>query len=242
MWKRGGAAISPFAASPSTSLGYRPGFSAATETRVGILEYFPDDAPIGTAIGWYGEWLQPQLDLLKGMIHPGDILIEVGSGIGAHAVFLGEAVGEAGHLLIYESRPPMQRVLRQNLAANRVSQVTVMPRKLGRPRLVKSGAFDERATSNAAIPAPSEDVATETLDDLRLERLDWLKINDGIATLDILEGAAESLWRLRPSLFISAADPSLLEPIGQCPQGVWISLLASRDSVVQPGELQSPRG
>jgi hypothetical protein len=86
-----------------------------------------------------------------------------------------------------------------------------MPRKLGRQRLVRSGEFDDGAASNAAIAAPFEDVATESLDDLRLERLDWLKINDGIVALDILEGAAESLWRLRPSLFISAVDFSLLE-------------------------------
>ena len=205
------AVILPLAASPSTSPGCRPGFSAATETRVGILEYFPDDAPIGAAIGWYGEWLQPQLDLLKGMIHPGAVLIEVGSGIGVHAVFLGAAIGESGHLLIYESRPRMRRVLRQNLTANRVTQVTVMRRKLGRRCLVKSGECDKQSSSDSLTAVASEDVATETLDGLKLERLDWLKINDGNVALDILEGAAESLWRLRPSLFISAADISMLD-------------------------------
>ena len=206
-----GALTSPVAASPGAPSGYRPGFSAVAETRVGILEYFPDDAPIGASIGWYGEWLQPQLDLLKGMIHPGSTLIEVGSGIGVHAVFLGSATGATGHLLIYESRPPMQRVLRQNLVANRVAQVTIMRRRLGRRSKVNSREDGERSPSDAAAPAPSDDIATETLDDLRLERLDWLKINDGVAALDILEGAAESLWRLRPSLFISVAERSLLD-------------------------------
>ena len=54
---------------------------------------------------------------------------------------------------------------------------------------------------STAIVEPSE-----TVDELQLERLDWMKINEGAAALDILTGAANTLWRLRPSLFIAAAD------------------------------------
>jgi hypothetical protein len=46
----------------------------------------------------------------------------------------------------------------------------------------------------------------ETLDELQLERLEWLKINDRILALEVLEGATDTLWRLRPFLFITALD------------------------------------
>ena len=49
-------------------------------------------------------------------------------------------------------------------------------------------------------------LVSETLDELQLERLDWLKINDGTLALEVLDGATDTLWRLRPLLFIAAAD------------------------------------
>jgi hypothetical protein len=163
--------------------------SAVAETRVGILQYLPDEPIVGDSIGWYGEYLQAQLDLLARIVRPGSTMLEVGAGIGAHAVFLGRMLGEAGHLMLYEARPVQQRILRQNLAANGVSNVTVMRRALG-------------SRGEGEGPEPT----TETLDDLQLERLDWLKVDVSAAALDVLAGASETLWRLRPLLFLAAPD------------------------------------
>ena len=82
--------------------------------------------------------------------------------------------------------------MRQNLAANGVSNVTVMRRTLG--------SLGEGEGSETAMPT------SETLDELQLERLDWLKVDAGAAALDVLAGASETLWRLRPLLFLAAAD------------------------------------
>ncbi len=121
----------PWTSPAQLNVGHRPGMSAVAETRVGILQYLPDEPIVGDAIGWYGEHLQRQLDLLARIVRPGSTVMEVGAGVGAHAVFLGRLLGEAGHLFVYESRPVQQRILRQNLAANGVSNVTVMRRTLG---------------------------------------------------------------------------------------------------------------
>jgi tetratricopeptide (TPR) repeat protein len=59
----------------------RPGFCAVAETRVGILEYRPDLDPVGKSIDWYGEYLQPELDLIEELIRPGATVLEVGAGI-----------------------------------------------------------------------------------------------------------------------------------------------------------------
>ncbi len=55
---------------------------------------------------------------------------------------------------------------------------------------------------------------TETLDELQLERLDWLKVASGDA-LDVLAGASETLWRLRPLLFLAAADEQALREMAE---------------------------
>ncbi len=79
----------PWTSPAQLNAGHRPGLSAVAETRVGILQYLPDEPIVGDAIGWYGEYLQPQLDLLARIVRPGSTMLEVGAGVGAHAVFLG---------------------------------------------------------------------------------------------------------------------------------------------------------
>ncbi len=184
--------------------GHRPGFSAVAETRTGILQYLPDEAEVGAAVHWYGESLQRQLDLLTRFIRPGMTAMEVEASVGVHALALAEAVGAAGHLFLYESRPIVRRILLQNLTANRVLNATVMRRMLGR-----TGNAEGLGTGDAAPAPAAPGPITETLDDLQLARLDWLKINDGRIALAVLDGAAATLWRLRPRLFLTA-DASTL--------------------------------
>jgi tetratricopeptide (TPR) repeat protein/tRNA A58 N-methylase Trm61 len=160
------------------------------ESRHGILQYLPDSDPATQSIAWYGDYLQPQLELLARLIGPGAWVVEAGSGIGAHAVALAKLVGAEGHVMAYEPRPVIQQILRQNLEVNRVSGiVTVMRRALG--------------GSDAVVPA-------DTVDALLLDRLDLLKVRSGADAVDILEGAAATLWRLRPLLFLAAQDEAAL--------------------------------
>lgn len=201
------------ATKPTEVPGYQPGFSAVAQTRVGILEYFPDDCGAGDSLGWYGEWLQPQLDFLAALIRPGATVTEVGAGVGAHAPFLGGLVGDAGHLLVYEWRPRLARVLRQNLVAKRIAPVTIMRRKLGRPAPGGSARMASDASTGGPNSPATNIPVNETLDELRLERLDWLKINEGICAPDVLAGAADTLWRLRPALFLSATDDAALREL-----------------------------
>ena len=178
----------PVVAIPSRAPGHRVGFSGLAECRGGILQYLPDEPLIGDSLGWYGEYLQPQLDLLARMIRPGATVLEVGAGVGAHALLLAAMIGAEGHLFLYESRPVAKRILQQNLAANRLTNITLMRRTLG--------------ASGEAV-----DLGTETLDELQLERLDWLKVNGHVSALDVLDGGPDTLWRLRPLLFLAAGEP-----------------------------------
>jgi len=187
----------PWTSPAQLNAGHRAGMSAVAETRMGIMQYLPDEPIVGDAIGWYGEYLQPQLELLARIVRPGGTMLEAGAGVGEHAIYLGRVLGEAGHLMLYEARPVQQRILRQNLAANGVGNVTVMRRTLG--------SRSEEQDVAASVP-PSH----ETLDELQLERLDWLKVGASGDALDILGGANETLWRLRPFLFLAARDEQTL--------------------------------
>ena len=179
--------------------------SAAAETAMGVVQYFPDQALIGDSIAWYGEYLRPQTDLLTRLIAPGTVMMEIGSGIGAHVLALAPAVGNAGHFFLYESRALFQQVLRQNLGANGIGNVTLMKRALGGQLLSAANVASDAGNGKGARAFAAPTMTTETIDELRLDTLHWLKINEATDALKVLEGAAESLWRLRPKLFVAAA-------------------------------------
>jgi FkbM family methyltransferase len=177
------------------------------ETRYGVMQYLPDTDRAARSIEWYGEFLQPQLDLLARLVRPGAHVVEAGSGVGAHALALAKMVGAEGHLFLYETRPVVQRILLRNLQVNRVAQcVTLMRRDLAGPRAAL-GDGQATAQSTKARGSPDAGYGTETLDELLLERLDLLKIRSEGAAADILTGAGATLWRLRPMLFVAAEDP-----------------------------------
>jgi len=164
--------------------------SAVAETRMGALQYLPDEPLVGDSLRWYGELLQPQLDLLVPMVRPASTVLEVGAGVGAHALALAVAAGDEGHLILYESNPVARRILRKNLDVNRVGNVTLM-----------------RWTCSAGASAQP---SLESLDELQLDRLHLLKVNDAAAVTDVLTGAVATLWRLRPLLFLAVEDESAL--------------------------------
>lgn len=61
--------------------------------------------------------------------------------------------------------------------------------------------------------APEAEGAVDTVDGLRLAKLEWLKIGAGGQVDRILAGAADTLWRLRPRLFIACPDRDALEAV-----------------------------
>ncbi len=164
---------------------HRAHLSSVAHTRSGILQYLPDEPREGDSLRWYGEALQPQLDVLASLVRPGSTVLEVGAGVGAFAIPLAAMQQGVGRLLLSESRPVHHQILQQNLAAHRVSHATVVA---------------------------AADVA-DALDKLNPEHLDLLKVNTG-AMATVAVGAAEAaLWRWRPTLFVTVPDDDSLREI-----------------------------
>jgi tetratricopeptide (TPR) repeat protein len=189
-----------------TPMRVAPGMSAAAEMRHGIFQYLPHHDDAGRSLGWYGEWLEPQLKLLIHLIRLEQTVMEVDAGVGAHSIALARAVGPDGHLIVYESQPKQKSILIQNIQANRAMNVTIMQRSLTDKRESKADRSDGFDLPGRTLDSGQAVDCTETLDDLQLERLDWLKLNDAGRTAALLEEGRETLWRLRPRIFARTAD------------------------------------
>src|SRR5207302_1129672 len=115
------------------------------------------------------------------LVVPRATLLEAGSGIGAHAVFLASSVGEGGHLLACEPQTTLRNILQNNLRANGVVNVSVISSDL---------------TSVARVDTGIVAADHYSIDGLCLQHLDWLKIADEMDADRILLGATDTLWAL----------------------------------------------
>ncbi len=149
-------------------------------------------------------------------IQPGAWVLEAGAGIGAASLYLSSAIGDAGHLIAYEPDRLLHHLIHQNLAANRVRNATLLRRNLGP---LRASAIDE---GDPAVAGRSD---SDAIDELRLERLNWIRINDGALATGILAGAPDTLWRLRPwvySCIQSEAElPQIVEAIRDFGYRAW---------------------
>ena len=159
-------------------------YCRVAETTHGIMQYSPGSEE-GRSIAYYGEWRQLELETLGRFVTMGSIVIAVESGIGSAALWLSRRIGPEGHVFLYENDRVSHQLLEHNLKANRVGNATLIRHRLGRA---------------------SDDPLEDTVDDLQLERLDWLTVAGGRRALDALEGAADTLWRLRPRLALALSD------------------------------------
>ena len=188
-----------------------PGLCAVAETIAGVVEYFPEETIVGDSIAAYGEYRHADLMLLARLMRPGATVLEVNAGVGMHALPLARALGDAGHVYVYEARPLHQQVLRQNLSANAISNVTLIARLLGGACGDGLPRGDDTRDQASAARTPMSD----TVDDLRLDALHWLKVMPGGDPMEVLRGAEATLWRLRPSLFVAAPDEPVAREIAR---------------------------
>jgi len=106
----------------------------------------------------------------------------------------------------------LHRILRQNLAANRADNVTVLRR--------------------TAAPLSGTTPLEETVDDLQFDQLSLLKVGENVSGVAVLAGAEETLWRLRPLLFIAADDVAELQAVTASSRAFGYRLLGDRSATV----------
>jgi hypothetical protein len=170
------------------------------ETRYGLIEYPARPEIIADSLRYYGEYRHLQTQTMGRFVRPGGWVLESDAGFGMATLFLAEAVGTEGHVIAYESDPLLNQLARQNLSANHVRNVTLLARTLDRA--------DGDQTPHSASSIPGHRI--DTVDGLRLQRLDWIAINDGFRCRAILDGAGPTLWRLRPWIFVRVPDEDKL--------------------------------
>jgi len=111
----------------------------------GIFSYYKNDQYIGKSLSEYGEWSEPEIELLKQVFPYEGNIVEIGSNIGTHTVPLAKHISKGGKLIAFEPQTQNYNLLIQNLNDNNLDNVKVFKIALSSKEL------------NAYIPIYKED-------------------------------------------------------------------------------------
>jgi FkbM family methyltransferase len=183
-------------------------FNRLKKCRHGTMLFNFNDIYIGRSLDLYGEWTEGEVELFQQLIYPGNHVVEAGSNIGAHTLFLANAVGPTGSVLAIEPQRLVFQTLCANLALNDIPNVDARQLALGsRPGTTMVPALDYTQSNNfggVALGryAEGETVQVIPLDSFNLPSCDFLKIDvEGMET-EVLEGAAATIARCQPVIYV----------------------------------------
>ena len=166
----------------------------------------------------YGEFSQSEWDLFAQVVRPGMAVVEVGANIGAHTVPLARLCAP-GPLLAFEPQQRVYQLLCANLAVNGVENVLAYPdacgavedtaaiRRLDFAEHRNVGAASVQALDGADIHRSHHTVRILPLDSFNLPACDFIKVDVEGMEVSVIEGAAETIRRCRPILYVENDRP-----------------------------------
>jgi FkbM family methyltransferase len=169
--------------------------------------YLRQDAYVGRSFGEYGEYSEGEVDLFRQCLAPGDVAVDVGANFGSHTLPMAKFVGATGFVHAFEPQRIVFQILCGNVALNELDNVRALPHAVGRsPGRTKIPPLNYGARNNfggVAIGGErGEEVEVVTLDQLKLPKIKFIKIDVEGMELDVVLGAKATLARCRPILYV----------------------------------------
>ena len=194
-------------------------YTVLKECRHGFFLYNRNDTFIGRSLDIYGEWCEGELVALFQIVQPGQVVIDVGANIGTHTVPLAKKVTQSGLVLAFEPQRQAFNYLTANLVVNNLLHVAAYQKAVGDtegvlhvPLRDPNLAFNFGAV-NLEEETDGEPVDVLTLDHFGLERVNLIKVDVEGMERKVLEGAAATIKRARPVLFVETTTVNHREVI-----------------------------
>jgi len=167
-------------------------------------------------------WVSPE---------PGDVFVDIGAHVGWYTLRAARAVGPTGRVIALEPDPINRHQLEKNLSLNRVGNCNVVPLAAwSRTCRISWRPGQESVWHKIDEQDGSEVIEAARVDDLvakwDLERVDWIKMDIEGGEVEALKGAAATLGRFRPALFIEVHGT--LSHLRELLQGRGYSIVQAR--------------
>ncbi len=195
----------------SASLAEAPGgFNRLKKCRHGYMLYNINDTFIGQSLDLYGEYSEGEIEVFRELIHPGDIVLEVGANIGAHTIWFAQACAPSGVVLAFEPQRIVYQTLCANVALNSIRNVVchqvAVSDEEGELTIPVLDPMQPENFGGLELERPDdgdgEPVAVMTLDELPLQACRLIKVDVEGMELKVLKGGRELIDRLKPVLYV----------------------------------------
>ena len=152
-----------------------------------------------------GFW-EPHVEhVLRRLLTPGSVFVDIGANVGWHTALASSVVGVDGHVYAIEPNPDNARLIAHTIERNGLSNVYLIPIALGestgfasfRSAIGSNGGFlnhDERDSLDPSVTI----VPTMRFDDLDIPRVDVVKIDVEGAEPIVFRGATATIERDHP--------------------------------------------
>lgn len=199
--------------------------------RHGVFAFLKNDAILGRSLDLYGEWAEPEIDLLMRALPAGGIVADVGAAVGTHTIPL---AGKAGAVYAFEPQRVYHQLLCANIALNGLLNVVVERLAIGhKNEQALVPLLDPHIENNFAALTLVENEATTgdsvsivRLDDLHFPSLHVLKIDVESMSWLAIAGAVETIRRHRPVVYVEShhhpqASALIIKQMGELGYRCW---------------------
>lgn len=192
--------------------------------RYGTMVYYYYDVYVASSLEHYGEWSQLEIDFMCDLLDPGDTVIDAGTFIGTHTLAFGNKVGTNGRVLAFEITKESYYCLVGNVIINNLYKAEAFNVALGKEDgkidvlvledvhtinnygatgSISHSPIDKRYLSDANV----KQIEMRSLDSFDLGKCKLIKIDAEGMSLDILEGAKETIKRCKSCVFTEVDTP-----------------------------------
>lgn len=194
--------------------------------RFGSIEVPSADRYIRPAIEATGEFSGAEIDLYRSLLAVGDVAVDVGANVGVFTTAMGLSVGGTGRVFAFEPQPPIFEILRRNIARLGLENVearrAIVAEVAGQGEFARVDQVPEGAVLNFGAFGVGSRIAGEygrmvatevcRIDDLDLDRCDFVKIDAEGSEASVLRGSRQIIARCRPILSIECDRPDAESP------------------------------
>ena len=172
--------------------------------------YYPENVEeaVINAIKRGNIWEKKLLNNYKDLILPGNTVLDIGAYLGTHTVAFSQLVGETGKVISFEPQTDIFTLLQKTITENNIINVELYNNAVY--NTIKKIQFSETNNGKASIshirprlPNPiKKEIQAITIDSLKLERCDMIKLDVEKCEWVCLEGAEETIKKYKPIIFI----------------------------------------
>jgi len=153
----------------------------------------------------YSVWEPDSRAYFEKHVQHGDVVCDVGAGVGHYTYLFSKLVGEKGKVYAYEPDPYMFKMLTANIKLNKLQNVHAEMAAIG-DSSGKVPFYVSTVGASSLLPMRGLRSIVErdiyTIDSMDLPRLDWMKIDTEGAEASVLRGAKRTITRCNPQLLI----------------------------------------